>query len=114
MEQKKTIIIVVVVFALLMAVAVPLYNRLSRDAQPDQLITLPQQENPTETPTTQPAVTKPEETQPTNPPETPTTQPTNPSENPTTQPTDPTVTLEYDFTVVDGNGTSVKLSDYVG
>ena len=114
MEQKKTIIIVIVVFALLMAVAVPLYNRLSRDAQPDQLITLPQQENPTETPTTQPAATKPEETQPTNPPETPTTQPTNPSENPTTQPTDPTVTLEYDFTVVDGNGKSVKLSDYVG
>ena len=114
MEQKKTIIIVIVVFALLMAVAVPLYNRLSRDAQPDQLITLPQQENPTETPTTQPAATKPEETQPTNPPETPTTQPTNPSENPTTQPTEPPVTLKYDFTVVDGNGKSVKLSDYVG
>ena len=114
MEQKKTIIIVIVVFALLMAVAVPLYNRLSRDAQPDQLITLPQQESPTETPTTQPVATKPEETQPTNPPETPTTQPTNPSETPTTQPTEPPVTLEYDFTVVDGNGKSVKLSDYVG
>ena len=103
MEQKKTIIIVIVVFALLMAVAVPLYNRLSRDAQPDQLITLPQQENPTETLTTQPAATKPEETKPTNPPETP-----------TTQPTEPPVTMEYDFTVVDGNGKSVKLSDYVG
>ena len=103
MEQKKTIIIVIVVFALLMAVAVPLYNRLSRDAQPDQLITLPQQENPTETPTTQPTATKPEETQPSSPPETP-----------TTQPTEPSVTLEYDFTVVDGNGKSVKLSDYVG
>lgn len=103
MEQKKTIIIVIVVFALLMAVAVPLYNRLSRDAQPDQLITLPQQENPSETPTTQPAATKPEETKPTNPPETP-----------TTQPTEPPVTMEYDFTVVDGNGKSVKLSDYVG
>ena len=103
MEQKKTIIIVIVVFALLMAVAVPLYNRLSQDAQPDQLITLPQQENPTETLTTQPAATKPEETKPTNPPETP-----------TTQPTEPPVTMEYDFTVVDGNGKSVKLSDYVG
>ena len=103
MEQKKTIIIVIVVFALLMAVAVPLYNRLSRDAQPDQLITLPQQENPSETPTTQPAATKPEETKPTNPPETP-----------TTQPTEPPVTMEYDFTVVDGNGKSVRLSDYVG
>lgn len=103
MEQKKTIIIVIVVFALLMAVAVPLYNRLSRDAQPDQLITLPQQENPTETPTTQPTATKPEETQPSSPPETP-----------TTQPTESSVTLEYDFTVVDGNGKSVKLSDYVG
>ena len=103
MEQKKTIIIVIVVFALLMAVAVPLYNRLSRDAQPDQLITLPQQENPTETPTTQPTATKPEETQPSSPPETP-----------TTQPTEPSVTLEYDFTVVDGNDKSVKLSDYVG
>ena len=103
MEQKKTIIIVIVVFALLMAVAVPLYNRLSRDAQPDQLITLPQQENSTETPTTQPTATKPEETQPSSPPETP-----------TTQPTEPPMTLEYDFTVVDGNGKSVKLSDYVG
>ncbi len=103
MEQKKTILVVVIVFALLMAVAVPLYNRLSRDAQPDQLITLPQQENPTETPTTQPKATKPEETQPSSPPETP-----------TTQPTEPPMTLEYDFTVVDGNGKSVKLSDYVG
>ena len=102
MEQKKTIIIVIVVFALLMAVAVPLYNRLSRDAQPDQLITLPQQENPTET-TTQPIVTKPEETKPTNPPEAT-----------TTQATEPPVTLEYDFTVVDGNGKSVRLSNYVG
>ena len=114
MEQKKIIIVVIVVFALLMAVAVPLYNRLSRDAQPDQLITLPQQENPTETPTTQPTATKPEETQPSSPPETPTTQPTNPPETPTTQPTEPPMTLEYDFTVVDGNGKSVKLSDYVG
>ena len=114
MEQKKTIIIVIVVFALLMAVAVPLYNRLSRDAQPDQLITLPQQENPTENPTTQPAATKPKETQPTNPLENPTTQPTEPPETPTTQPTEPPVTLKYDFTVVDGNGKSVKLSDYVG
>ena len=103
MEQKKTILIIVLVFVLLMAVAVPLYNRLSQDAQPDQLITLPQQENPTEIPTTQPTATKPEATQPTDPPETP-----------TTQPTDPAVTLEYDFTVTDGSGNPVKLSDYVG
>ena len=97
MGQKKTILVVALVFALLLAVAYPLYNRLSREAAPDQLGTLPQQEKPT---ATQPAATQPTETNPTQP--------------EATQPTQSPVTLEYDFTVVDGNGKSVKLSDYVG
>jgi thiol-disulfide isomerase/thioredoxin len=91
MEKKKTLL-VVLALALLLAVAYPLYNRLSRDAQPDQLITLPQQESSMETQNTQPTETGPEGTRPTNPP----------------------VTLEYDFTVIDGSGNPVKLSDYVG
>jgi len=115
MEQKKTLL-VVSALVLLLAVAYPLYNHLSRDAQPDQLVTLPQKEdtketqptqsmgtNPTQSSETQPVETKPAETQPITSPE---TQPT--------QPSNPPVTLEYDFVVTDGNGKSVKLSDYVG
>ena len=132
MEQKKTILIVALALVLLIAAVIPLYNRLSRDAGPNQLVTLPRQEtteaadpsettqpettqptNPTETTPTQPTETttptQPAQTQPTTPEET--TAPTNPPE---TQPTNPPVSLERDFTVSDGNGNPVKLSDYVG
>ena len=117
MNQKKILLIVVAALVILLAATYPLYNRLSKENQNNQLMTIPQQEDPTATtsPTTQPSVpvqtdpTQPEETQPeeTRPPETK-PQPTQPPE---TQPTNPPVTLEYDFTVVDGEGNSVKLSD---
>ena len=120
MNQKKILLIVVAALVILLAATYPLYNRLSKENQNNQLMTIPQQEDPTTTtsPTTQSSVsvqtdpTQPEEIQPeeTRPPETK-PQPTQPPE---TQPTNPPVTLEYDFTVVDGDGNSVKLSDYVG
>lgn len=123
MEQKKTLLVIVLALALLLAVAYPLYNNLSRDAAPDQLVTLPQKDDTKETqPTeTQPAGTSPTQPSGTQPAETDPTQPsgtqpveTKPTTPPETQPTNPPVTLEYDFTVLDGNGNPVKLSDYVG
>ena len=123
MNQKKILLLVAAAMVILLAATYPLYNKLSKENQTGQLVTIPQQEKPaaTTSPTTQPSVpvqtdpTQPEETQPeqTQPPETK-PQPTQPPETQPTQPTNPPVTLEYDFTVVDGNGKPVKLSDYVG
>ena len=85
MNQKKILLLVVVALVLLLAGAYPLYNRLRQSVDTDQLATLPQQQTqPAET--TQPTESRPDNTEPDLP----------------------------DFTVSDGNGNSVKLSDYTG
>ena len=117
MNQKKILLLVVAALVILLATTYPLYNRLSKDNQTNQLVTIPQQEKPAATtpPTTQPA--NPTETTPTQPTQPHATDPeetTAPSQPPASQPTEPPNPLEHDFTVVDGNGNSVKLSDYVG
>ena len=104
MDQKKIVLLVVLALALLLAVVYPLYNNLSQKEGADQLVELPQGTKPMQTQpgtseSTQPESTQPENTQPEN------TQPEN---------TAPPVELAYDFTVYDGNGVAVKLSDYVG
>ncbi len=99
MKQKKTLLIVILAFALVLAVAYPLYNSLSQEEAPDQLVAFPPKGNssanqsivprPNQQEGTQPnrpAETEPGklvETQPTEPPE---TEPSKPAE---TQPTEP-------------------------
>ena len=96
MKNKKTLIILILVFALLIGGASVLYNRLSEDQAPGQLVVLPTRPNNQPTQPTKPA-TQPTDpaTQPTDPatqPTDPATQPTDPATQPTdpaTQPTDP-------------------------
>ena len=132
MKQKKIVLVVVVVFALLLAGAYPLYNSLSGESENagNQLVVLPQGNKPggkpAETEPSKPAETDPSspaETDPSKPEGTELSDPTEPKPTepkptepaPTEpKPTEPPVELKYDFTVTDGNGKSVKLSDYVG
>ena len=116
MNQKKILLLVAVAMVVLLAATYPLYNKLSKENQTGQVATIPQQQTPaaTTSPTTQPSV--PAQMDPTQP-DDEGTQPAETKPQPTqppTQPTAPPVTLEYDFTVVDSDGNSVKLSDYVG
>ena len=187
MKQKKIVLVVVVVFALLLAGAYPLYNSLSGESENagNQLVVLPQGNKPggkpaetepskpaetdpsspaetdpskpegtelsdptepkptepkptepkptepkptepipTEPKPTEPAPTEPKPTEPAptepKPTEPAPTEPKPTEPKPTEpaptepKPTEPPVELKYDFTVTDGNGKSVKLSDYVG
>ena len=95
MKQQKVILVLVLVFVLLLAGAALLYNTLSKNMETDQLVTLPGQEQIT------PETSVPPET--TEPPETTAPTETEPENNPAP-----------DFTVYDGNGNAVKLSDYFG
>lgn len=95
MKQQKVILVLVLVFVLLLAGAALLYNTLSKNMETDQLATLPGQEQTT------PETSVPPET--TEPPETTAPAETEPEKNPAP-----------DFTVYDGDGNAVKLSDYFG
>ena len=93
MNNKKTLLILALAFVLLIGGASILYNGLSQDQAPDQLVILP---------------TRPP-TQPTEPP----TQPTEPPTQPTEPPTQPEPTAP-DFVVYDAAGNPVRLSDFFG
>ncbi len=114
MKNKTTLIILLLAFALLIGGASVLYNRLSEDQAPGQLVVLPTRPNNQPTQPTKPA------TQPTDPatqPTDPATQPTEPSTQPTeppTQPTEPPQPTAPDFVVYDAAGNPVRLSDYFG
>ena len=101
MNNKKVLLILVLTFVVLIAGASVLYDRLSQEEAPDQLVVLkPQTTKPTTTPTdplTQPTdpVTGPtdpatEHTEPPTQPSEPPTQPTEPPTQPTEPPTQPT------------------------
>ena len=126
MNHAKILIAITLVFALLIGGASILYNQLSQEEAPDQLVMLPltpvsPSTQPTEAPT-QPS--KPVEiptepiappTEPTEPPTQPTEPPTQPTEPPTqpTEPPRPTGSAP-DFVVYDVNGNPVRLSDFFG
>jgi thiol-disulfide isomerase/thioredoxin len=144
MNNKKTLLIIIVAFALLIGGASVLYNQLSQQQEaPDPLVTLPPrptepttvptppvtqptdpETKPTE-PTTQPSEPTTDPTDPTDPTE-PTTEPTKPATEPTepvTQPSEPATEPTEpskpqlavpDFVVYDADGNSVRLSDLAG
>ena len=82
--KNKTLLIIVIVFAAVLAVAGVLYSRLGEKVDPQQLAT---------TPTNPAPATEPEET---------------------TAPTEPEPVAAPDFTVLDWDGNEVNFSDYVG
>ncbi len=88
MKQQKIILVIVLVFVLLLVGAALLYNTLTKNMETEQLATLPGQEQTTPETTAPPATT----------PET----------------SEPELHLAPDFTVYDGDGNAVKLSDYFG
>ena len=93
MKSKKSFLIILAVFVLLIAGASVLYNSLGTEAAPDQLATAPQSSTdaPTEAPTATES-TAPEET----------------------VPTEPETFQAPDFTVYDIDGNEVHLSDFFG
>ena len=95
--NKKTLLVTVIVFLVVLGVAAALYPKLSAGMQPQQLAT-----TPTAPPTEPTADTTPE---------------TVPAEVPeATEPetTEPQPVAAPDFTVQDWDGNEVKFSDYVG
>ncbi len=95
--NKKTLLILCVVLALVLIGAGALYNSLAGDLQPGGLATLP------------PETQKPTETQ------TPTeTQGETPTEATETQPTDPPSSVAPDFTMLDMDGNEVTLASFFG
>ena len=94
MNNTKTLLILGLVFVLLIGGASVLYNQLSQDQAPDQLVVLPTRpDNGSSLPTEPPTQPTEPPTQPTEPPTQPTeppTQPTEPSTQPTEPPTQPT------------------------
>ena len=95
MNNVKVLIAITLVFALLIGGASILYNQLSPEEAPDQLVMLP----------LPPALPS---TQPTEPPTQLTEPPTQPTEPPRPTGSAP------DFVVYDVNGNSVRLSDFFG
>ena len=93
MNKNKTLLIIVLVFALLLGGAYVLYNRLAQDAAPDQLSA----QGSAEAHTAQ----QPEKTQ----------QDTGGSGE---ESTEPEKVLVPDFTVYDSEGNEVHLSDFTG
>ena len=87
MGNKKTLLILVLVFALLLGGAYVLYSRLGENWSPEQLAT-----QPTEAPTT----------------DTPAT------DTPATDAPETTLPMAPDFVVYDAAGTPVRLSSYMG
>lgn len=90
MKSKKTLVILVLAFVLLIAGASVLYNRLSRSVQTDQLAV-----QETRAPATEPQGTQPEATE-------------------ETEATEPVRIQAPDFSVFDIDGNEVKLSDFFG
>ena len=90
MKKKTSLVVLILVLVVLIGGAYMLYGRLSADAQPDNLSAQAPQ-------TTQP----PEETGA-------------PQDSAAPEETEPPKVEAPDFTVVDADGTEVKLSDYVG
>ena len=96
MNNKTTLLIIVLAFALLIGGASILYNGLGQEQTPDQLVVLPTKPSilpvqPTE-PTSQPVELPTQSTEPPTQPTDPATQPTEPATQPTepaTQPTEP-------------------------
>ena len=94
--NKKTFLILCLVFVLVLAAAGVLYSRLAGDLQPGGLVTTP------------PEAQTPETTAPA---ETPTEAPT---EAAGTQPTEPEKQTAPDFTMLDSEGNEVTLASFFG
>lgn len=93
MRNKKTLLILILVFVLLLGGAYVLYDRLGETASPGQLAVQPSQtESPEPAQSTAPQSGAPE-------PE---------------QSADPQIPAAPDFTVYDGEGNEVRLYDYIG
>jgi len=88
MKKNKSLLIWIVVFALLLVGAYVLYNRLGKEAAPDQLMTAAPQEEMTET-TEEGTVEVPQEDA-------------------------APLQVAPDFVVYDGDGNEVRLSDFFG
>lgn len=98
MNNKKTLLILVLAFVLLIGGATVLYNRLGAENAPDQL-----------------AVQQPVATTPATPEEpTPSEAPADPEATAGTEATEPEPIKAPDFTVYDIDGNEVHLSDYLG
>ena len=106
MKNKKTLLILLLVFVLLLGGAYVLYDRLGETAAPDQLaVQPPQTESPEPTQSTVPQTEAPEPTQSTAPQtEAPEPSPSAASQSPSAP----------DFTVYDAERNEVRLYDYIG
>ena len=106
MKNKKTLLILILVFVLLLGGAYVLYDRLGETASPDQLaVQPPRTESPEPTQSTAPQTEAPEPTQSTAPQtEAPEPSPSADSQSPSAP----------DFTVYDAEGNEVRLYGYIG
>ena len=93
--NKKTLLITLIVFLVVLGVAAALYPKLSAGMQPQQLATTPAA---TTEATTEPAPTEAAREKTTE----------------ATEATEPEPVVAPDFTVLDWDGNEVKLSDYIG
>jgi len=93
MKSKKTFLILLLAFVLLLGGAYVLYDRLGQDAAPNQIAAQPPQENPPQDPS-------PED-------------PEEPSGN-TEESEEPELSFAPDFTVYDADGNEVTLSEHLG
>ena len=123
MKQKRTLLLLVA-FAVLLAGAYLLYNTLSRDAETDQLVMLPQgntdqqtqqnQQNQQAQQTTQNQQGQQEQQTQTEQTEQQTQTEQTQQQTQTEQQEEPPENRAPDFTVYDGTGNPVRLHDYVG